>query len=86
MTVGTSKITEKGQVTIPADIRKSMGLDIGTSVVFVEMDDGVLIKSEKSIRESLMLFERRGKQLGLTREQLAKEIKEVRKKRWAENA
>lgn len=34
-----SKVTRKGQVTIPAAIRKALGLATGDTVVFV-MDDG----------------------------------------------
>ncbi len=86
MSVGTSRVTEKGQVTIPADMRKSLGLDAGTSVVFVELDDGVLLKSERKIREALKPFDRRRRELGLTKEMLQKEVAEERKRRWSKNA
>ena len=74
-------MTEKGQVTIPADIRKNLGLDNGTSVVFLEMDDWVLMKSEKKIREALQPFKERRRELGFTREELLKEAKDARKRR-----
>jgi len=86
MTFGTSKVTSKGQVTIPADIRKNLGLEDGTNVIFLELEDGVLIKSEKNIREALEPFDRRGKELNLTREGLEREVKEERKKRWSKDA
>ncbi|MBI4999905.1 MAG: AbrB/MazE/SpoVT family DNA-binding domain-containing protein [Euryarchaeota archaeon] len=86
MSVGTSRVTEKGQVTIPADMRKSLGLDTGTSVVFVELDDGVLLKSERKIRDALEPFDRRRRDLKLTREMLEKDVKEERKRRWSKNA
>lgn len=38
-----SRIQEKGQVTVPADIRRNMGLEKGDLVAFEERDDGVLI-------------------------------------------
>ena len=34
------RITSKGQVTIPADIRQRMGLGAGDRIEFVEIDDG----------------------------------------------
>jgi AbrB family looped-hinge helix DNA binding protein len=36
-------ITSKGQVTIPADIRRAMGLSAGERVVFTQLDDGTIV-------------------------------------------
>jgi antitoxin PrlF len=41
-------ITSKGQVTIPADIRKSMRLTEGERVVFTVLDDGTTVIRAKS--------------------------------------
>jgi antitoxin PrlF len=41
-------ITSRGQVTIPADIRKSMGLTRGARVVFTVLDDGTTVMRAKS--------------------------------------
>lgn len=38
-----SRIQEKGQVTLPADFRRKMGLEKGDLVTFEEMDGGLLI-------------------------------------------
>lgn len=38
-----AKITSKGQVTIPKNIRELMGLDIGDQIAFLVEDDKVLI-------------------------------------------
>ncbi|MFI7588410.1 AbrB/MazE/SpoVT family DNA-binding domain-containing protein [Spongisporangium articulatum] len=35
-------VTSKGQVTIPADVRKKLGLKRGSRVNFVEREDGVI--------------------------------------------
>ncbi len=86
MTVGTSKVTQKGQVTIPVEIRRSLGLENGTDVVLVELEDGVLLKSEKSIRDALGPFDKRRKALKFKKKDIEKEVREERKKRWAENA
>ncbi len=45
-----TKITSKGQVTIPIDIRRKMGLRVGDSIEIKETREGYLIK--KIIKES----------------------------------
>jgi AbrB family looped-hinge helix DNA binding protein len=37
----TSTMTTKGQVTIPLDVRRRLGLDAGDRIEFVEMENGV---------------------------------------------
>jgi AbrB family looped-hinge helix DNA binding protein len=39
-----TKISSKGQVVIPFDIRKDLGLDNGSTVVVSKMEDYVLMK------------------------------------------
>ena len=41
-------MTSKGQVTIPADIRKALGLGAGERVVFTRLDDGTTIMRAKT--------------------------------------
>jgi antitoxin PrlF len=41
-------LTSKGQVTIPADIRKAMGLEAGERVVFTQLDDGTTVMRAKT--------------------------------------
>jgi antitoxin PrlF len=41
-------VTSKGQITIPADIRMSLGLAVGERVVFTQLDDGTTIMRAKS--------------------------------------
>ncbi len=41
-------VTSKGQVTIPADIRKALGLGAGERVVFTQLDDGSTIMRAKT--------------------------------------
>ncbi|MCB1968343.1 MAG: AbrB/MazE/SpoVT family DNA-binding domain-containing protein [Candidatus Accumulibacter sp.] len=38
--MATAVMTSKGQVTIPADVRRRMGLDSGDRVEFVELEGG----------------------------------------------
>ena len=44
-----STVQEKGQVTIPADIRSKLGLKKGDLVAFIETDQGVLISPQELI-------------------------------------
>ena len=45
-------VTSKGQVTIPAEIRKAMGLTAGERVIFTQLDDGTTVFRVK--RRSIM--------------------------------
>ena len=73
-------ITEKGTVTIPADIRKKYRLRRGSRVKFIETDEGVLlvpaipledlIGADKAIKETVY--------------QMIKELQEERRKESSE--
>ncbi len=41
-------LTSKGQVTIPAELRKAMGLSAGERVVFTQLDDGTTVMRAKT--------------------------------------
>ncbi len=43
-----ARLTSKGQITIPADIRKAMGLSTGERVVFTQLDDGTTVMRTKT--------------------------------------
>ena len=38
--MATAVLTSKGQVTIPAEVRRRMGVDTGDRIEFVELQDG----------------------------------------------
>ena len=40
MTVMEAKVTSKGQVTLPVELRTRLGIEPGDRVVFVEQSDG----------------------------------------------
>lgn len=40
----TSTVTKKGQIVIPAPLRRKLGFDQGTKVVIVEADGGVEVR------------------------------------------
>ena len=41
-------LTSKGQVTIPVEVRKAMGLSAGERVVFTQLDDGTTVMRAKT--------------------------------------
>ena len=44
MTFMRSKISSKGQITIPAELREALGLRAGTPVVFERRPEGALLR------------------------------------------
>ena len=74
-----SIVQEKGQVTIPAEIRKKLGLKKGDYVAFVETDQGVLISPQKIVaQEALEEIGQILKEKGLTLEELIESGREIR--------
>ena len=63
--MATAKITKKGQVTIPRDIRKVLG---GQVVEFEVVDAGVLIKPVISVAGSLSRYGGKSSDLNEVRE------------------
>ncbi len=74
-----SMVQEKGQVTIPAEIRKKLGLRKGDLVSFVETDKGVVIKpAEVIVTDALDEIGRALKARGITLDQLIDRGREIR--------
>jgi AbrB family looped-hinge helix DNA binding protein len=85
-----AKITLRGQITIPVEIRKKLGVKDGDKVVFIE-DNGRIVM-ENSVRIALKdvqdAFRGEAERLGLENEQdVVNMIKKVRReKRGKSNA
>jgi len=74
-----SKVQEKGQVTIPVEIRRKWGLEKGDLVAFVETEEGVLITPQEVI--AMRALDRLGEMLkerGITLEELIESGREIR--------
>lgn len=74
-----SIVQEKGQVTIPAEIRRKLGLKKGDLVAFVETENGVLISPREVV--ALDALRRLGESLkakGITLEELMESGREIR--------
>ena len=74
-----SVVQEKGQVTIPSEIRKKLGLKKGDLVAFVETEQGVLISPQEVIAaEALDQIGQILREKGLTLEELIESGREIR--------
>ncbi len=85
--LATTKMSSKGQVVIPEDIRRELGLNAGTQFIVVGEDDVVILKMVKA--PSMKDFDRlvrkaraQAKAAGLKRSDIASAVAEVRKRRW----
>lgn len=84
--IATTKMSSKGQVVIPEDIRKRLNLQAGAQFVVVGEKDVVILKSitPPSINEfdSLIAVARKkGKQAGLKKADIKEAIRKVRGKK-----
>ena len=84
MEVELTKVSEKGQIVIPSSLRRDMGINKSDQfLVFGEGNTIILKKIEKpamkkSFDEIARPLQRSAKQLGLTRKDLEKAIKDIR--------
>ena len=75
------RVQEKGQVTIPNKIRKKLNLKKGDMVMFVETENGVLIKpAEILLTEALDEIGKALKDDGITLEEWMARGREIRGK------
>ena len=84
--VATTKLSSKGQVVIPEEVRNQLGLKAGDQFVVVGEDDAVILKSitPPSIRDFDTIIEKARKQARaarMKRSDIAKAIAKVRGRR-----
>lgn len=82
----TTKLSSKGQVVIPEEIREAMGLEAGVQFVVVYQGDSIMLKviSPPSMNKLRALKEKvklQAKKAGLTQEDVKDAIKAARKKK-----
>ncbi len=79
-----AKITSKGQVTIPIDIRRKLGVKEGDKILFVEEEGKVYIlnASMEALRKAQAAFAGEAQRVGLKDENdVVTMIKELRRER-----
>lgn len=83
--VEVAKVTSKGQITLPASIRRKLGLRKGSKLIFLEEGKEVRLITEEELERVFMVFERRAEELGLTRDVLRGLVKEAKDRLWKEH-
>jgi AbrB family looped-hinge helix DNA binding protein len=82
-----AKITSRGQITIPIDIRKKLGVKEGDKVVFIEDGGRIVVANAAKIAFANMraAFAGEAERLGLKDERdVVALVDEVRGEMWAE--
>lgn len=80
-----AKITSRGQITIPIDVRKKLGLKEGDKVIFMEKGGEIIFANAAKIAFTNMqkAFEGEAERLGLKDEQdVVNMVDEVRQEMW----
>lgn len=82
-----AKVTSKGQITIPIDIRRKLGIKEGSKVLFIEDAGRIYIanSSMEALREAQEAFRGEAERVGLqSEEDVVDMIKEIRKERMGD--
>jgi len=76
----TTKVSSKGQVVIPANVRKAASLKKGEKILAIAIDDTVVLKKivDKSFEETLKPVCSRVRKLGLAEADVDALIEEAR--------
>ena len=81
----TTRMSSKGQVVIPEEVRKRLGLKAGTKFVVVAEGDVVILKTLSSpsmdeFDELIARARKQAKEAGLKRSDIKKALKKVRER------
>ena len=82
-----AKITMRGQITIPVEIRKKLSVKDGDKVIFIEENGRIIIENAAMIalKNAQDAFAGEAERLGLKTEQdIVDLVKEVRREIWEE--
>lgn len=78
----TTKVSSKGQVVIPANVRRAANLKKGEKILAIAIDDTIVLKKiiDKSFEETMKPVWDRVRKMGLTEEDINALIDEARAK------
>ena len=82
MATYVSKVTSAGQVTIPKEVRKTLGLTDNDFVEFNEIGEAVVMQKLKARRDKVKRIRARIKRGGMTRERVDAIVEETREESW----
>ena len=81
-------VTKKGQVTIPEEVRKKLGIEAGTKILFESIGRELALLKKVEVVDSLEELQRYCRRLakvkGLTMRDIEEEIEAVRAEIWKE--
>lgn len=83
--LATTKMSSRGQIVIPEEIREQLGLESGTKFIVIAEDDTVILKtitppSKKELTVLLAKVQKRVKKAGIKQGDVEKIIKSERSK------
>jgi len=81
-----SKVTSAGQLTIPKQIRRRLGLEASSLVVLDEVGDVVLVRRFEADEDALRILRKNLKKTGLTRVRVNEIVERERTKLWKETS
>jgi len=75
-------VTSKGQVTLPASVRKRLGIRRGSRIVFLESGREIRLLREEELEERFSVFDRKRKEARLTPKRLETLVEEAKRRVW----
>jgi len=86
MDMEVSRVTSKGQITIPKAVRERLNLTEGSKVAFIEKDGNIVItkSSVVALRDFLDSMSAEAQAKGITEEELLNDLDQVREEMWNE--
>ena len=75
-------VTSKGRVTLPASVRRKLGIRKGTRIVFLDSGKEMRILREDELKERFSVFDRISRQTKLTPEKLQALVEDAKKRVW----
>jgi AbrB family looped-hinge helix DNA binding protein len=77
----TTKVSSKGQVVIPANVRRAASLKKGEKILAIAIDDMIVLKKivDKSFEETMKTVWAKVRQMGLSEEDINALVDEARK-------
>jgi len=82
MEASTTKVSSKGQIVIPANVRKAASLKKGEKILAIAIDDTIVLKKiiDKSFEETMKPVWSKVREMGLTEGDINALIEEARAK------
>ncbi len=79
------KVTSKGQITLPSEIREEMGIDKDNYIAVDSIGDYIILKKITSkLEEISKAFKKEADSKNITKKDIEKAIEESREEVWAE--